>query len=116
TMNRAEKKLAEEHMRSERLLLNVLPASIADRLKKEQGIIADGFENVTILFADLAGFTKLSANISPDKLIQLLNGIFSKFDELSDNFNLEKIKTIGRCRYGSSGVTGSTEGSCRTSR
>ena len=94
-INRAEKKLAEEHLRSEQLLLNILPASIASRLKRSQDIIADGYENVTIVFTDIADFTKLSDNISPGKLIQLLNEIFSKFDELTDQFDLEKIKTIG---------------------
>jgi class 3 adenylate cyclase len=95
TINRAEKKLAAEHLRSERLLLNVLPASIAKRLKEKEDIIADSYANVTILFADIAGFTPLAANLPPDRLIQMLNGIFSKFDELADRFGLEKIKTIG---------------------
>src|SRR6266536_2895236 len=94
-INRAEKKLAEEHLRSERLLLNILPASIAKRLKESTGIIADSHRNVSVLFADIVDFTKLSSNISPDKLVQLLNGIFSKFDELAEQFGLEKIKTIG---------------------
>ena len=94
-MNAAEKKLAEEHSRSENLLLNILPAPIASRLKTDPGIIADGYDNVTILFADIADFTKLSSTISPGALIQLLNDIFSKFDELADHFGLEKIKTIG---------------------
>ncbi len=82
-------------MRSERLLLNILPASIAKRLKESTGIIADSHRNVSVLFADIVDFTKLSSNISPDKLVQLLNGIFSKFDELAEQFGLEKIKTIG---------------------
>src|SRR5438093_751540 len=60
TINRAEKKLAEEHLRSERLLLNILPAPIAKRLKENSGIIADSYKNVTVLFADIVEFTKLS--------------------------------------------------------
>ena len=95
TINRAEKKLEEEHLRSEQLLLNVLPAPIARRLKESSDIIVDRYANVTVLFADIVGFTKLAGNISPDKLIMLLNVIFSKFDELAGQFGLEKIKTIG---------------------
>lgn len=94
-INGAEKKLAEEHLHSENLLLNILPGPIAKRLKNNPGIIADGYENVSVLFADIVDFTRLSSKISPGDLIQLLNEIFSKFDELADQFNLEKIKTIG---------------------
>jgi class 3 adenylate cyclase len=95
TINKAEKKLAEEHLRSEKLLLNILPGPIAKRLKESSGVIADSYLNVTVLFADIVDFTKLSGNVSPEKLVQLLNNIFSKFDELADQFGLEKIKTIG---------------------
>jgi len=88
-------RLAEEHLRSENLLLNILPAPIAKRLKENVGIIADSYQNVSVLFADIVDFTKLSARISPEKLVELLNSIFSKFDELAEQFALEKIKTIG---------------------
>ena len=82
-------------MRSENLLLNILPAPIVKRLKENVGIIADSYQNVSVLFADIVDFTKLSARISPEKLVELLNSIFSKFDELAEQFALEKIKTIG---------------------
>ena len=78
-----------------RLLLNVLPAPIAERLKKQSGIIAERFDDVSVLFADIAGFTPLSARLSPTELITLLNRVFSLFDELVERHGLEKIKTIG---------------------
>jgi len=89
------KRLAEEQEKSERLLLNILPAPIAQRLKQGEKTIADSFSEVTVLFADLVGFTKLSANLSPAELVELLNMIFSSFDELAEKYGLEKIKTIG---------------------
>ena len=78
-----------------RLLLNVLPGPIAERLKKKPGIIAERFDDVSVLFADIAGFTPLSVRLSPGDLIGLLNRVFSRFDELVDQHGLEKIKTIG---------------------
>lgn len=89
------KQLAEEQEKSERLLLNILPEAIAQRLKQGEETIADSFSEVTVLFADLVGFTKISANLSPAELVELLNRIFSAFDELADKYGLEKIKTIG---------------------
>ena len=84
-----------EQEKSEQLLLNILPKPIADRLKQGQGIIADSFAEVTVLFADIVGFTTLSSDMSPTTLIVLLNGIFSTFDQLAEDHGLEKIKTIG---------------------
>ena len=72
-----------------------MPSAIAERLKQEEEIIADGFGEVTILFADIVNFTKLSARISPQELVALLNKIFSAFDRLALSYGLEKIKTIG---------------------
>lgn len=92
---RAEAVLREEREKSERLLLNILPEAIADKLKEGHSHIADGFPEVTILFADIVGFTKLSETISPQDLVQLLNKIFSSFDGLCARHGLEKIKTIG---------------------
>ncbi|NJR21609.1 MAG: response regulator [Richelia sp. CSU_2_1] len=89
------KKLAEEQEKSERLLLNILPGPIAQRLKQGENTIADSFDEVTVMFADLVGFTKLSTHLSPAELVELLNEIFSAFDELADRYGLEKIKTIG---------------------
>ncbi len=91
----AEKALRTEREKSERLLLNILPKPIAERLKDGDSNIANGFAEVTILFADIVGFTQLSEQISPRQLVCLLNEIFSAFDQLSDRNGLEKIKTIG---------------------
>ena len=93
----AEAALDRAHQRSEELLLNILPPKIAGRLKAESSTIADGFADVTVLFADLVGFTKLSARLSPEKVVALLNELFCRFDDVADEFGLEKIKTIGDC-------------------
>ncbi|WP_413166367.1 adenylate/guanylate cyclase domain-containing protein [Capilliphycus salinus ALCB114379] len=89
------KKLAHEQEKSEQLLLNILPKPIAERLKRGESTIADSFDDVTVLFGDIANFTKLSADLSPAELVEILNEIFSRFDELADKYNLEKIKTLG---------------------
>jgi sensor domain CHASE-containing protein/class 3 adenylate cyclase len=91
----SSKKLKAERERAERLLLNILPESIAKRLKNEQETIADSFEEVTVLFADLVNFTNLSSQISPTEIVGLLNEIFSRFDRVVERYSLEKIKTIG---------------------
>ncbi|MGB5968182.1 MAG: adenylate/guanylate cyclase domain-containing protein [Spirulinaceae cyanobacterium] len=91
----AEKKLREEQEKSERLLLNILPEAIAQRLKQQPGTIADGFSEATVMFADLVNFTQLATQMSPQKLVGMLNSIFSAFDELTEQYGLEKIKTIG---------------------
>jgi class 3 adenylate cyclase len=92
---RARAALEVERQRSERLLLNILPASIAARLKQSQGVIADGFPDVTVLFADIVNFTPLSQGITPAAVVQLLDELFSVFDQLAQRHGLEKIKTIG---------------------
>jgi PAS domain S-box-containing protein len=92
---RAEEALRIEQEKSERLLLNVLPKSIAERLKADETQIADRFEEATILFADLVDFTTLSAQMPPSQLVDVLNEIFSTFDQLALAYRLEKIKTIG---------------------
>ena len=94
-LQQAFQQLEIEQKTSERLLLNVLPEPIAKRLKEKPEIIADSFASVTILFADIVGFTKVSTRISAPKLVELLNEIFSAFDELAIHHGLEKIKTIG---------------------
>ncbi|MEM9542762.1 MAG: adenylate/guanylate cyclase domain-containing protein [Cyanobacteria bacterium P01_E01_bin.42] len=91
----AEIALRIEQEKSERLLLNILPAPIAARLKQNQGSLAEQFNEVSILFADIVGFTPLSARLSAIELVNLLNQIFSAFDGLADRLELEKIKTIG---------------------
>ncbi|MGB0561113.1 MAG: adenylate/guanylate cyclase domain-containing protein [Spirulinaceae cyanobacterium] len=88
-------KLIAEKERSEALLLNVLPHSIAQRLKADKKIIADDFAEVTVLFADIVNFTPLSAAMPPTELVKMLNQIFSEFDRLVEKHHLEKIKTIG---------------------
>jgi class 3 adenylate cyclase len=87
--------LAEEQKKSERVLFNVLPSAIAERLKNNQGLIADGYADVTVMFADLVNFTQLTEQMSPEQMVGLLNTVFSGFDELSEKYGLEKIKTIG---------------------
>jgi urea transport system substrate-binding protein len=72
-----------------------LPKPIAERLQKEQKLIADHFDEVSVLFADLVGFTEFSAHKTPTQLVEILNGIFCEFDRLSESRGLEKIKTIG---------------------
>ena len=91
----AEEALHAEKEKSESLLLNILPFPIAQRLKEEQGYIADSFPEVTVLFADIVGFTVLSTRLSPTELVEILNIIFSEFDRLAEKHGLEKIKTIG---------------------
>jgi adenylate cyclase len=87
--------LLVEQARSEQLLLNVLPAPIAARLKSGETPIADRVENVTVLFADIVGFTLLTGRVEADDLITVLNELFSAFDRLAAKYSLEKIKTIG---------------------
>ena len=94
-INRQVVALAAEKARAEELLLNVLPSSIAERLKRGQRPIADGFSKVSVLFADIVGFTKMSERITPVELVDRLNRMFSSFDDLADKLKLEKIKTIG---------------------
>jgi adenylate cyclase len=92
---RAHRLLAAERERSERLLLNILPAPIAERLKKTSGVIAERHEDVSVLFADLSGFTPAVERLPPEQVVGLLDEIFSTFDRLVDEHGLEKIKTIG---------------------
>ncbi|MEG4878651.1 adenylate/guanylate cyclase domain-containing protein [Microcoleus sp. CZ3-B4] len=87
--------LRQEKERSEQLLLNILPAEIADRLMRTNESPAEHFEEATILFADIVGFTGISARIEPMQLVAGLNQIFSAFDQLTEKYGLEKIKTIG---------------------
>jgi len=87
--------LQQAHQESETLLLNILPAPIARRLKSGERAIAERFESVTVLFADIVGFTKLSATNTPEELVQGLNTLFEQFDTLAQKYGLEKIKTIG---------------------
>ena len=87
--------LHSEQVRSESLLLNVLPEEIAARLKNGDQTIADHHPSVSILFADLVGFTPLSSQLSPVEVLELLNEIYSHFDALIEKYSVEKIRTIG---------------------
>lgn len=87
--------LGAEREKSESLLLNILPKEIAEILKNTGGTIADDYDQVSILFADLVNFTPLSAELSPSEMVGLLNEIFSHFDSLVDQCGVEKIETVG---------------------
>jgi class 3 adenylate cyclase len=84
-----------EKSKSDRVLRNVLPELIADRLREQEGTIADGVDDATVLFADLAGFTPMSEGLSPDRVVRALDGLFARFDALTEGLGLEKVKTIG---------------------
>ncbi len=88
-------RIQEEQERAEQLLLNILPRPIAARLKEGEHVIADRFEEATVLFADIVDFTTLWDRQSPDELVTMLNDLFTAFDRLTDARGLEKIKTIG---------------------
>jgi adenylate cyclase len=93
-----EKQLLQaEQEKSERLLLNILPGAIAERLKRGEHTIAERHAEVTVLFADLVDFSALSNHTDPQELVALLNDLFSRFDRLAGRHRLEKIKTIGDC-------------------
>ncbi len=104
--------LVAEKKVSERLLLNVLPQSIAERLKGRPeavaenftAVIADSFDEVTVLFADIVGFTKFSAGVIPEILVDILNDIFIRFDTIADYHGVEKIKTIGDAYMAAAGL------------
>lgn len=98
------KELSDEQQTSERLLLNVLPQPIATRLKGGESLIVDRFEAVTVLFADICGFTVMSQQTTPEKLVTMLNDLFSLFDKLAEEHGLEKIKTIGDAYMVVSGI------------
>ncbi|KXB31009.1 adenylyl cyclase [Dechloromonas denitrificans] len=84
-----------EQDRSERLLLNILPGPVAERLKHDNQTIADGFADVTVMFVDIVNFTKIAEGLTPQQVFSMLNRIFSSFDELAEQYGMEKIKTIG---------------------
>jgi adenylate cyclase len=104
TANRAEANLQEEYQRAENLLHNILPISIAQRLKKGEEIIADKMEEATILFADIKGFTPIASALGPEELVQTLNKLFNAFDDLVEDHEVEKIKTIGDSYMVASGI------------
>ncbi|HEX6666545.1 MAG TPA: adenylate/guanylate cyclase domain-containing protein [Solirubrobacterales bacterium] len=101
---RALAELEVERAKSERLLLNVLPASVAERLKESDDVIADGFGSATVLFADIVDFTPLAQNLSPADAVVLLDRIFAAWDELAERHGVEKIKTIGDAYMAAGGL------------
>jgi len=98
------KEIAEEHQRSERLLLNVLPLPIAERLKGKEHPIADAFDDASVLFADVVGYTALSARLPPTQVVDCLSRIFTAFDLIAQRRGVEKIKTIGDCYMAACGL------------
>lgn len=107
-----EKDLEREREKSDRLLLNVLPEAIAERLKQGPAVIADSFPEATVLFADIVDFTALSARRAPGEVVELLNEVFSRFDALAARHGLEKIKTIGDAYMVAGGLSAGSEGHC----
>lgn len=96
--------VAEERQKSDELLANILPDPIAQRLKSNDRPIADGLDNVTIMFADIVGFTEFANRRSPEKVVSLLDEIFSALDDLADQHGVEKIKTVGDAYMAASGM------------
>jgi class 3 adenylate cyclase len=104
-----ERQLDRERQRGDRLLRNILPEAIIDRLKTRDGRtgtghIAQRYPDVTVLFADLVGFTEQAASTDPGEVVTALDDVFSRFDQLADRFGLEKIKTIGDAYMAAAGV------------
>jgi class 3 adenylate cyclase len=100
--NRYEKQLAEQHElvriereKSESLLVSILPTHIAERLKLQLGTIADGFADVSVMFADVVDFTRLAEELTPNQVVSFLDEVFTRFDQLTAKYRLDKIKTIG---------------------
>ena len=89
---------------SERLILNILPKKIAERLKANEGTIADRFDMVSVLFLDIVSFTPISSQMDPVQVVSFLSEIFDSFDNLVDRFDVEKIKTIGDCYLAAAGL------------
>ena len=102
-----------EQEKSEKLLLNILPTSIAQRLKAGDKVIADEYDKAVILFADIVEFTSISQHIAPKMLVENLNKIFTHFDQLVEKYGLEKIKTIGDAYMVASGLNGIHYGQIR---
>ena len=92
---RTQEELRRHRHRTEQLLLNILPQPIAERLKQEEKTIVDSFSNAAVMFADIVNFTAISSNLSPEEVVDLLNSVFSTFDQLAELKRLEKVKTIG---------------------
>jgi len=101
-----EVELWRQRRKAEQLLLNIFPQKIAEKLKRQQGMIADNYDDVTVLFADVVNFTALSSRVSAKELVDLLSRIFKAFDQLAEQYGVEKIKTIGDGYMMAAGVPG----------
>jgi class 3 adenylate cyclase len=106
-LQRSHNRLMDAQEKSERLLLNVLPARVAERLKR-QDTVADGYADVTVMFADIVNFTGLSEELAPGDVIYMLNELFTGFDEIAARHGLEKIKTIGDAYMAAGGLNSGT--------
>ena len=105
-LQEAHRLLQLEQERSEKLLLNILPGPVAERLKNGDQTIADGFSDVSVMFVDIVNFTRLAEGMSPQQVFTMLNRVFSSFDELAEKYGLEKIKTIGDAYMVAGGLNG----------
>ncbi|MGH2357491.1 MAG: adenylate/guanylate cyclase domain-containing protein, partial [Candidatus Limnocylindria bacterium] len=112
----AARAVAQANRENERLLLNILPPSIADRLRQGELVIADRFDEMTVMFVDCVRFTELSSSLTPPELVVVLNELFSIFDRLADQYGLEKIKTIGDAYMVVGGLTPERDGPSHIAR
>jgi class 3 adenylate cyclase len=103
-VDRQHAEIAMERDRSEKLLLNILPPAIAERLKRNEINIAQGHADVTVMFADIVGFTKMTEELSPVETVKILNDVFTMFDEIAEHHRVEKIKTIGDAYMAAAGL------------
>jgi len=105
SLNQTTQRFREKCQENENLLLSILPGPVAQRLKQGEEQIADSFSNVTVLFADLVGFSDLAAQVSADELVALLNDLVRAFDEAAERHGVEKVKTIGSGYMAVSGLS-----------
>lgn len=111
-LEQAHLRLAEEQALSEGLLLNILPESIAQRLKASDETIVDACPDATVMFADIVNFTEMASHLPPEEVFGILNHVFSHFDELTGQSGLEKIKTIGDAYMVAGGLRASAGDAC----
>ena len=98
--------MQREQRKSEQLLTTILPPHIAQRLKRDQTTIADGFADVSVMFADIVNFTTLAEELTPKEVVSFLDDVFTRFDELAEKHGVDKIKTIGDAYMVAGGVSG----------
>lgn len=113
-INRSEARLEKERQKSENLLLNILPKSVTKRLKVDAGCIADRFDEATILFSDIVNFSEMVKTMPADKMVSMLDEIFTEFDLIADQYGLEKIKTIGDAYMVAGGVPEPSADHCKS--